>query len=95
MVSAEHVRRVQERCPGLVIVNGYGPTENTVFTTCEVIAPGSLHNESSVSIGSPIPGTTVRIVDDHGQRVPAGRIGEIVAGGAGVAFGYVHTQLGH
>jgi thioesterase domain-containing protein/acyl carrier protein len=86
VVSAEHVRRLQERKPELVIINGYGPTENTVFTTCEVIGPGMKRGISQLSIGRPIRGTTVRIVDEAGERVPKGRVGELLAGGWGVAM---------
>jgi thioesterase domain-containing protein/acyl carrier protein len=89
VVSAEHVRRIQARYTGLVVVNGYGPTENTVCTTAEVIGPGSLQGKDSVLIGRPIFGTTVSILDQDGRRVPIGKAGELVAGGDGVAQGYV------
>ena len=89
VVSAEHVRRLQRIRPGLAVVNGYGPTENTVFTTCEVIAAGSLEAVESIPIGQPIRGTKVRVVDQHGHRVPIGRYGELVAYGSGVALGYI------
>lgn len=89
VVSAEHVRRIQSRYSDLVVVNGYGPTENTVFTTTEVIGPGTLEGKSSISIGRPVYGTTVSILDPNGHRLPMGKLGELVTGGDGVAQGYV------
>ena len=37
-LSPPHVRRALDRLPGVLIVNGYGPTENTTFTCCHVIS---------------------------------------------------------
>ncbi len=41
VVSIDHVRKVMAEHPSLTVVNGYGPTENTVFTACEVMPAGS------------------------------------------------------
>ena len=91
VVSADHVRRIQERFPDLVVVNGYGPTENTVFTACEVISAGSLEKQKSIRIGRPIRGTRIRILDAGGHQVPLGRFGELVAEGDGVGLGYLDS----
>ena len=64
--------------------NMYGPTETTVWSTCARIEPG----QGDVSIGTPIAGTQVWIVDDALRPVPIGVPGEIVIGGVGVALGY-------
>ncbi len=42
-----------------------------------------------MTIGRPLPGYEVFIVDEAGKRVPDGEIGEIYIGGLGVARGYV------
>ncbi|MAH67392.1 MAG: hypothetical protein CMJ27_14375 [Phycisphaerae bacterium] len=89
VVSPRHVARLQERFTGTMLVNGYGPTENTVFTACEVIPAGSVFRDEFVPVGRPIRGTDIDIVDDRGRLVPPGRIGEIVASGAGVGLGYL------
>jgi len=73
---------------GLRLLNGYGPTENTTFSTTFDIAgldPDSL----SVPIGKPVANSTVYILDTFGQPLPVGVIGEIHVGGEGVANGYV------
>jgi len=37
VLSPAPARRVLEACPGLLLVNGYGPTENTTFTCCHPV----------------------------------------------------------
>ncbi|MEU6669205.1 amino acid adenylation domain-containing protein [Streptomyces sp. NPDC046727] len=86
VVSPAHVARVREACPGLTVVNGYGPTENTTFTTTFRI-PDSI--DGPLPIGRPVPGTTVRIRDERGRPVPAGTVGELYVAGAGLARGYL------
>ncbi|MDG1898667.1 MAG: AMP-binding protein, partial [Phycisphaerales bacterium] len=89
VVSAAHASRIGIRYPDLVLVNGYGPTENTVFTTCELIKVERGQIDGPISIGRPVRGTRVRILDDRGKRVPVGRFGELVTDGAGLAMGYL------
>jgi acyl-coenzyme A synthetase/AMP-(fatty) acid ligase/acyl carrier protein len=90
VLSAEHVNRLRQTYPSLRITNGYGPSENTTFTTCwQVDAPCG----SSVPVGLPISGSSVAILDDDLQAVPIGVPGQLYAGGAGVARGY-HGQPG-
>jgi non-ribosomal peptide synthetase-like protein len=69
--------------PGRRIVNTYGPTETTVIATWADICPGK-----PVTIGRPLPGYSVCILDDRLQPVPPGETGEICIAGAGVARGY-------
>ena len=40
VLSAPHVRRALSALPGLVLIDGYGPTENTTFTTCHPMRDG-------------------------------------------------------
>ncbi|HCV85399.1 MAG TPA: hypothetical protein DGB85_02250, partial [Deltaproteobacteria bacterium] len=89
VVSAEHVRRIQAKFPNLIVVNGYGPTENSVLTSCEVIVPGSLKDMDWVSIGRPVRGTSVQLLDENNHRVGIGASGQIVASGMGVGLGYL------
>lgn len=75
-----------------VLVNNYGPTEGTVVSTSGVISPDSSANHSlsnqSPSIGRPIDGVQIHILDDRKQPVSDGATGEIYIGGAGLARGY-------
>ena len=86
-LTADTVRAVLAARGGRPLVNGYGPTENTTFTTCHVMTdPGEVG--STVPIGVPIQHTTVHILDRHGQPVPIGVTGELFTGGDGFARGY-------
>lgn len=64
--------------------NTYGPTEATVIATSTRLRAGA-----RATIGRPIPGYRVDVVDAAGQPAPLGMVGEIVVGGPGVARGYV------
>jgi non-ribosomal peptide synthetase-like protein len=70
--------------PGRRIVNTYGPTETTVTATHADLTPGK-----PVTIGRPLPGYHIRLLDETLQSVPEGATGEICIGGIGVARGYV------
>src|SRR5205085_8373080 len=89
VLSVRHVRKVLEAMPYLRLVNGYGPTENTTFTCCHTITVDSLER-GSVPIGRPISNTKIYILDKHLLPVPLGAVGELYAGGAGVACGYLN-----
>ena len=87
VLNPDTVRAVLAARRGRPLVNGYGPTENTTFTTCHVMTdPGQVG--PTVPIGRPIQHTTVRILDDRGQPVPTGVTGELYTGGDGLARGY-------
>jgi len=88
-LSPAHVRRFLERNPGVRLINGYGPTENTTFTCCHTITPEDADNPGGVPIGAPIHGTEVVIADAHASPTPPGEPGELLAGGLGVALGYL------
>jgi amino acid adenylation domain-containing protein len=87
VLSPPHVRRVLELNPGLVMVNGYGPTEVTTYTTCHVMRDAAEATDP-VSIGRPIGNTRVYVLDAAMEPVAPGVPGELYAGGHGVARGY-------
>jgi amino acid adenylation domain-containing protein len=88
VVSPEAVRQVMRACPSTIIINGYGPTENTTFTCCGRITPQDL-DRRSIPIGKPIRGTHIEVLDEDLRSCPLGRIGELFAGGSGLATGYL------
>jgi amino acid adenylation domain-containing protein len=71
------------------LLNGYGPTESTTFTTTYEIA-AVREDGSSIPIGRPISNTQVYILDAQREPVPIGVVGELYVGGAGVALGYLN-----
>jgi amino acid adenylation domain-containing protein len=88
-LSVRHVKRaLQVLGPG-VVINGYGPTENTDYTTCHTIN-NEAELEVRVPIGRPISNTTVHILDPGMNPVPIGIKGELYTGGDGIALGYWH-----
>jgi amino acid adenylation domain-containing protein len=87
-LSVPHVQKALRLLPGVTLVNGYGPTEGTTFTTCHPIT--SAESAVSVPIGRPVAGTTVYVLDQERQLVPVGVPGELYVGGDGLAGGYLH-----
>jgi amino acid adenylation domain-containing protein len=87
-LSAAHVRRAYALLPGISLVNGYGPTENTTFTCCYRIPRDLPESVTSIPIGRPIANTRVYVLDDRHEPVPRGVTGELYLGGDGVARGY-------
>jgi amino acid adenylation domain-containing protein len=88
VVSPQHVAHVLARHPGLVVVNGYGPTESTTFATVHAVRSAA-DVEDPLPIGRPIPNTTVHVLDRRRRLVPPGGVGELYIGGAGLAAGYL------
>ncbi|MED4570421.1 tyrocidine non-ribosomal peptide synthetase TycC [Brevibacillus agri] len=86
-LSPAHINRVKSALPDLEIWNGYGPTENTTFSTCYLIEK---HFAEQIPIGKPIANSTAYIVDGNNQPQPIGVPGELCVGGDGVARGYLN-----
>ncbi len=89
VVSPACVAKVMAACPGLTVINGYGPTENTTFTCCHTITRAEAELGMSLPIGRPISGTDVFVLDANLAPVPAGEPGELFAAGEGLALGYL------
>lgn len=69
------------------IFNTYGPTEITVSCNAK-----ELTNETQISIGKPLLNVQEFIADPDGNELPAGVVGELYVGGAGVARGYLNQE---
>ena len=86
VLNAKWVNLLNSRARHPQIINGYGPTENTTFTTTYAIPPKL---PARIPIGSPINGTTVYVI--QGQRLcGVGVPGELCIGGSGLAKGYLN-----
>lgn len=89
--SPDAVRTLHGKYPHLLFTNGYGPTENTSFTTCWTSATAP--EGSTVPIGVAVTGTGVLVLDDQLRPLPDGEWGELYATGAGLARGYLGDPL--
>lgn len=77
-LSFKHIKAVFDANPNLNIVNGYGPTENTTFSTyCNIKDLSS----GSIPIGIPLANSTCYIVSSTGNLQPIGVPGELWVGG--------------
>ncbi|MGW0778610.1 amino acid adenylation domain-containing protein [Streptomyces sp. NPDC002835] len=74
----------EDRCR---VVNMYGITETTVHCTWTDLTRREAL-AGSRSIGTPLPGWTLHVLDPYGRPLPPGVPGEIHVGGAGVARCY-------
>jgi amino acid adenylation domain-containing protein len=75
------------------LVNGYGPTEATVNCLAFDIPRDAVRRAEPsdiVPVGRASGPAVIHLLDGHGLPVPAGALGEIAVGGAGVAQGYLH-----
>jgi amino acid adenylation domain-containing protein len=88
-LSVDHVSRFMQAVPGTALINGYGPTECTTFTTTHRIDRATLGGARSIPIGRPITDTQLYILNARGEEIPVGLIGELYVGGSGVAKGYL------
>jgi amino acid adenylation domain-containing protein len=86
VLSIPAARRALRKLPGTHLVNAYGPTENTGFTTCHTVTIEDTNGP--IPIGRPIQETSVRVFDGNFCAVATGVEGELVTGGAGLAIGY-------
>lgn len=79
---AELVERLGEE--GRRIVNAYGPSEATVYSTTADLRPGE-----PVVIGHAVPGSRAYVLDRRLRPVPVGVTGELYVAGATLARGYI------
>ncbi|QKV97422.1 non-ribosomal peptide synthase/polyketide synthase [Streptomyces sp. NA02950] len=87
VVPAAAVRRVLDACPGLTVVDGYGPTETTTFATRRAFRAGE-ELPRALPIGRPLGNMRVHVLDPALQPQPPGIPGELYIAGAGLARGY-------
>jgi surfactin family lipopeptide synthetase A len=86
--TAQLVERSVALWPALRLWNLYGPTEATANASAGELLPGA-----TVTLGAPIAGTSLHLVDEEMQELPPsrpGQEGEICISGDGVATGYLN-----
>lgn len=70
--------------------NTYGPTENTITSSINLVDPSHKIIGSSVPIGKPIANTQAYIINKNLEPQPIGVPGELYLGGAQLARGYLN-----
>jgi amino acid adenylation domain-containing protein len=85
LTGADAFRPPEHDDPGIPVVNHYGPTETAVVATA---SPPLRAPWADNSIGRPLPGVRVYLVDPDMRLVPRDVVGELCVGGASVAHGY-------
>jgi len=89
VLSAPHINKVRKANPHLKVMNCYGPTENTTFSTTYLIEKDFEHN---IPIGKPISNSTAYVFDKNMNYQPVGVIGELYVGGDGLSRGYLNRE---
>jgi amino acid adenylation domain-containing protein/non-ribosomal peptide synthase protein (TIGR01720 family) len=88
VVPANAMRRVLESCPGLLVVDVYGPTETTTYATQRGMSTVE-EVPDVVPIGRPLDNMRAHVLDGALRPVPVGVPGELYLAGAGLARGYL------
>ncbi len=85
-IPGETIRAFEEKFPSCVILEGYGLSESASTTTFNINA----EQRKVLSIGKPIWGVEVRIVDEDDKPLPVGEasVGELVIRGHNIMKGY-------
>lgn len=87
-LSVEHVNLLRKHNNTIRIFNGYGPTENTTFTTSYEIKK----ELDIIPIGKPLTNTKVYVLDKNDMLCGIGIPGEICTTGEGLAEGYLNKE---
>lgn len=90
VLSPQHVNLVTEKFEDLKIINGYGPTENTTFSTTFLI---DKTYQKSIPIGKPVANSQCYILDDNLEQVAIGVNGTLYVAGHGLARGYLNDPI--
>ncbi|HVU95092.1 MAG TPA: amino acid adenylation domain-containing protein [Puia sp.] len=86
-LSEKHIGLLRRTYPRMVIINGYGPTENTTFSLTYTMTSGEI--PVPIPIGRPLSNRSAYILNTHGKLCRPGETGELFVGGAGVGRGYL------
>jgi amino acid adenylation domain-containing protein/non-ribosomal peptide synthase protein (TIGR01720 family) len=74
------------------LVNVYGPTETTIWSTSRLYRHTDGPDGLPVSIGTPFAGESAHVLDAALRPLPVGAIGELCLGGEGMARGYLNKD---
>ncbi len=85
----ELIRQLKEAFPAVAVQNCYGQTENAPAASS---LKDHLALEKIGSVGDALPRTEIRVVDEFGESLPTGQVGEIAVKGPQVMKGYLRNE---
>lgn len=88
-----HARALLAANPGITLINGYGPTENTVFSTWHSLGTLKDAQAQVIPIGHLLSQVYAKVVDADLREVTPGTSGELLLGGRNLALGYLDVEL--
>jgi len=89
VLSRTHTQRYLALNPNGRLINCYGPTENTTFSSFHVVTATDV--DSAIPIGRPLNHGAVYVLDDTLKPVPFGVTGEAWVAGDGLMSGYLNN----
>jgi len=89
VLSVPHINKVRNDNPQLKVINCYGPSENTTYSTTYLIEKTI---DQNIPIGKPVSNSSVYIFNKHLKYTPIGVIGELYVGGDGLSKGYLNRE---
>lgn len=87
VLQKKYVLKVLNVNPDIHLINGYGPTENTVVSTTYQVDRKHMEREK-IAIGKPLNNSYAYIMDEACNILPMGAFGELCVGGQGLSRGY-------
>lgn len=82
----------KSKIPNASLYNEYGPTEATVWSSCQEIYNAQTGKDFPITIGRPIVNTAIYILDKYHHPMPIKMVGEICIAGDGVSSGYFNDS---
>jgi amino acid adenylation domain-containing protein len=79
------IKLTKDKYPHVLLINEYGPTEATITAT----AKPNMDSSDCNCIGKPIANTSAYILNEDGNILPSGVVGELCIAGIGVVSGYI------
>ncbi len=86
-MSEYHAKILKDNNKDIRLINGYGPTENTTFSTIYEVP----HDFSKITIGQPVSNSKAYILNGN-NLCAVGMLGELCVAGDGVARGYLNRD---
>lgn len=88
-IPVQLMHGIAHRFPGTRVLQGYGLTETSPIIT---LTPLDWADRKYGSMGRAVPKAEIRLVDDDGNDVPQGEVGELIVRGPHVMKGYLNRD---